>query len=89
MRAPGGDGMATSIRSAMREVDPALAVYELRTMDQALAIELSSDVMLTGLGIALVLARGMRSFLYGIGPVDPPTYIAAAAVLTAVMFIAA
>ena len=153
MRAPGGDASAASIRSLMREVDPALAVYELRTMDQALAIETSSDVMLTGLfvsfavialvlaatglygviaylvsqrtreigirialgalprsvgrmvlgeaavlfglgmilglGIALLLARGMRSLLYGIGPVDPPTYVGAAAVLAAVMFIAA
>jgi putative ABC transport system permease protein len=153
LRAPGGDAMAASIRSLMREVDPALAVYELRTMDQALAVEMSSDVMLTGLfvsfavialvlaatglygliaylvsqrtreigirialgavpgvvgrmvlgeaavlfglgmilglGIALLLARGMRTLLYGIGPVDPPTYVGAAAVLAAVMFIAA
>ena len=153
MRAPRGDGLAASIRSLMREVDPALAVYELRTMDQALAIETSSDVMLTGLfvsfavialvlaatglygviaylvsqrtreigirialgalprsvgrmvlgeaavlfglgmilglGVALLLARGMRSLLYGIGPVDPPTYVGAAAVLAAVMFVAA
>jgi len=153
LRATGGDATAASIRSLMREIDPALAVYELRTMDQALAIEQSSDVMLTGLfvsfavialvlaatglygviaylvsqrtreigirialgavpgvvgrmvlgeaavlfgvgmllglGVALLLARGMRSFLYGIGPVDPPTYIAAAGVLAGVMFVAA
>jgi predicted permease len=153
IRAPGGDGVAASIRRVMRDVDPALAVYELRTMDQALAIERSSDVMLTGLfvsfavialvlaatglygviaylvsqrtreigirialgavpgavgrmvlgeaavlfglgmvlglGIALLLARAMRTLLYGIGPVDLPTYVAAGAVLAAVMFIAA
>jgi len=153
LRATGGDATAASIRSLMREIDAALAVYELRTMDQALAIEQSSDVMLTGLfvafavialvlaatglygvlaylvsqrtreigirialgavpgvvgrmvlgeaavlfgvgmllglGVALLLARGMRSFLYGIGPVDPPTYIAAAGVLAGVMFVAA
>ena len=52
----------------MREIDPALAVYELRTMDQALAIERSSDVMLAGLFvsfaiIALVLAA---TGLYGV-----------------------
>jgi ABC-type antimicrobial peptide transport system permease subunit len=45
--------------------------------------------MILGLGIALLLARGMRTLLYGIGPVDPPTYVGAAAVLAAVMFIAA
>jgi putative ABC transport system permease protein len=45
--------------------------------------------MVLGLGIALLLARGMRSLLYGIGPVDPPTYIAAAGVLAGVMFVAA
>jgi putative ABC transport system permease protein len=153
LRAPGGDATAASIRSLMREIDPALAVYELRTMDQALAYERSSGVMLAGLfvsfavialvlaatglygviaylvsqrtreigirialgavpgvvgrmvlgeaavlfglgmvlglGIALLLARGMRSLLYGIGPVDPPTYIAAAGVLAGVMFVAA
>jgi ABC-type antimicrobial peptide transport system permease subunit len=145
--------MATSIRSVMREVDPTLAVYELRTMDQALTMEMSSDVMLTGLfvsfaiialvlaatglygviaylvsqrtreigirialgavpgtvgrmvlgeaavlfglgivlglGAALLLARGMRGLLYGVGPVDPPAYIGATAALATVMFIAA
>jgi len=153
LRAPGGDATAGSIRSLMHEIDPALAVYELRTMDQALANERSSDVMLAGLfvsfavialvlaatglygviaylvsqrtreigirialgavpgvvgrmvlgeaaalfgvgmvlglGVALLLARGMRSVLYGIGPVDPPTYIVASAVLAGVMFVAA
>jgi len=45
--------------------------------------------MVLGLGVALLLARGMRSVLYGIGPVDPPTYIVASAVLAGVMFVAA
>ena len=68
VRAPAGDTLATSIRTAMREVDPALAVYDLRTMNQAIAIEMSSDVMLTGLFvsfavIALVLAA---TGLYGV-----------------------
>jgi len=137
----------------MREIDPALAVYELRTMEQGLAVDRASEVMLAGLfvsfavialvlaatglygviaylvsqrtreigirialgavprvvgrmilgeaaalfglgmvlglGVALLLARAMRSLLYGIGPVDPPTYIAAAGVLAGVMFLAA
>jgi putative ABC transport system permease protein len=153
LRAPGGDATAASIRSLMREIDPALAVYELRTMEQGLAVDRSSEVMLAGLfvsfalialvlaatglygviaylvsqrtreigirialgavprvvgrmvlgeaavlfglgmvlglGVALLLARGMRSVLYGIGPVDPPTYVAASAILAGVMFIAA
>jgi ABC-type antimicrobial peptide transport system permease subunit len=68
VRAPAGNALATSIRTAMREVDPALAVYEVRTMNQAIAIEMSSDVMLTGLFvsfavIALVLAA---TGLYGV-----------------------
>lgn len=68
LRSPAGSGLATSIRSAMRELDPALAVYELRTMDEALRVEMSSDVMLTGLFvsfavIALVLAA---TGLYGV-----------------------
>jgi ABC-type antimicrobial peptide transport system permease subunit len=45
--------------------------------------------MILGLGIALLLARAMRTLLYGIGPVDPPTYVGATAVLAVVMFIAA
>ena len=153
VRAPAGSGMATSIRSVMRELDPSLAVYELRTMDQALTMEMSSDVMLTGLfvsfaiialvlaatglygviaylvsqrtreigirialgavpstvgrmvlgeaavlfglgivlglGAALLLARGMRTLLYGVGPLDPPAYIGSIAALATVMFIAA
>ena len=153
VRAPGGNGTAESIRGVMRDVDPALAVYELRTMDTAIAMEQSADVMLTGLfisfaiialvlaatglygviaylvsqrtreigirvalgampgavgrmvlgeaavlfgsgmvlglGAGLLLARAMRSLLYGVGPVDPPTYIATTTVLAAVMFVAA
>jgi putative ABC transport system permease protein len=153
MRAPGGSGLAPSIRSAMREVDPALAVYELRTMDEALSIEMSSDVMLTGLfvsfaiialilaatglygviaylvsqrtreigirialgavpgvvgrmvlreavvlfglgmvlglGAAVLLSRGIRPLLYGIGPLDAPTYAGATALLAVVMLVAA
>ena len=153
LRAPGGDATAVSIRSLMREIDPTLAVYELRTMDQALAVDRASNAMLAGLfvsfavialvlaatglygviaylvsqrrreigirialgavpgvvgrmvlgeaavlfgagmalglGVAVLLARGMRSVLYGIGPVDPPTYVAAASVLAIVMFVAA
>ena len=45
--------------------------------------------MILGLGVALLLARAMRTLLYGIGPVDPPTYVGATAVLAVVMFIAA
>ena len=153
LRAPGGDATAASVRSLMRDIDPALAVYELRTMEQGLAVDRSSEVMLAalfvsfalialilaatglygviaylvsqrtreigirialgavprvvgrmilgeagllfglgmllGLGVALLLARAMRSLLYGIGPVDPPTYIAAVGVLAGVMFVAA
>jgi len=153
LRAAGGDATAASVRSLMREIDPALAVYELRTMEQGLAVDRASEVMLAGLfvsfavialvlaatglygviaylvsqrtreigirialgavprvvgrmilgeaaalfglgmvlglGVALLLARAMRSLLYGIGPVDPPTYIAAAGVLAGVMFLAA
>jgi ABC-type antimicrobial peptide transport system permease subunit len=137
----------------MREVDPVLAVYELRTMDQALSIEMSSDVMLTGLfvsfaiialilaatglygviaylvsqrtreigirialgavprvvgrmilreaallfglgmalglGAAVLLSRGIRPLLYGIGPLDAPTYAGATALLGVVMLLAA
>lgn len=153
VRAPAGNGTAESIRGVMRDVDPALAVYELRTMDRAISMEQSSDVMLTGLfisfaiialvlaatglygviaylvsqrtreigirialgampgvvgrmvlgeaavlfgsgmvlglGVGMLLARGIRSQLYGVGPVDPLTYIVTTTVLAAVMFIAA
>ena len=153
LRAPGGDASAAAIRGLMHEIDPALAVYELRTMDQALAVDRASNAMLAGLfvsfavialvlaatglygviaylvsqrtreigirialgalpgvvgrmvlgeaavlfgsgmvlglGVALMLARAMRAVLYGVEPLDPPTYVAAAAVLAGVMFVAA
>lgn len=153
LRAVGGSGLAPSIRSAMREVAPSLAVYELRTMDEALSAEMSTDVMLTGLfvsfaiialilaatglygviaylvsqrtreigirialgaipgavgrmilreaavlfglgtvlglGAAVLLSRGIRPLLYGIGPMDVPTYAGATALLAAVMLVAA
>ena len=41
-----------------------------------------------GVGIALTLTRVMSSFLFGVGPMDPLTYVAVAAVLAAMTLVA-
>jgi ABC-type lipoprotein release transport system permease subunit len=38
--------------------------------------------MVIGLGAAMALTRLMASQLFGVSPLDPPTYVAVAAVLT-------
>jgi len=57
-----------AVRDAMRSVDPELAIYELRTISEALAQEFSSNYVLTGMYaafavIALLLAA---AGLYGV-----------------------
>ena len=37
-----------------------------------------------GVGAALFLTRAMSALLFGVGPMDPITYVAASVVLTAV-----
>jgi ABC-type antimicrobial peptide transport system permease subunit len=41
-----------------------------------------------GVGIAVMLTRVMSSFLFGVGPMDPLTYAAVAAVLTVMTLLA-
>jgi putative ABC transport system permease protein len=68
IRAAGADSLAAPVRAAMREIDPALALYELRTMESAFEEELSSAYVLAGLYVAfaaiavLLAAAG----LYGV-----------------------
>jgi ABC-type antimicrobial peptide transport system permease subunit len=41
-----------------------------------------------GIGVALVLARVMSAYLFGVGPMDPATYAAVSGVLIAVGLLA-
>jgi len=41
-----------------------------------------------GIGVALVLTRVMSAFLFGVGPMDPMTYVAVSAALAAVALLA-
>jgi ABC-type antimicrobial peptide transport system permease subunit len=41
-----------------------------------------------GIGIALMLTRVMSAFLFGVGPMDPITYVAVAAVLAGMTLLA-
>jgi putative ABC transport system permease protein len=42
----------------------------------------------TGLGAAALIARLMKDLLYGIGPLDPPAFLAAAVLLSGVSLLA-
>jgi ABC-type antimicrobial peptide transport system permease subunit len=41
-----------------------------------------------GVSVALALSRVMGALLFGVSPMDPPTYVAVSATLTVVMLVA-
>jgi hypothetical protein len=55
---------------------------ELQQMFVRHALALAGIGMVIGLGAAMALTRLMASQLFGVSPLDPPTYVAVAAVLT-------
>jgi len=60
--------LATQVRAAVRRVDPGIAVYDARTMDESLAIDMSSNYVLTGMYTAFaVIALSLAAAgLYGV-----------------------
>ena len=68
LRAQSPETHAAELRAAVREVDPDLPTYQLRTVEEAFADEASSNVLLSGMFaafaiVALLLATGG---LYGV-----------------------
>jgi ABC-type lipoprotein release transport system permease subunit len=60
--------LAAQVRAAVRRVDPSIAVYDARTMDESLAIDMSSNYVLTGMYTAFaVIALSLAAAgLYGV-----------------------
>ena len=57
-----------------------------RGVDEGLA--LTAAGIAVGIGAALIVTRVMSSLLFGVGPMDPMTYVAVSAVLAAVALVA-
>jgi putative ABC transport system permease protein len=68
LRAAAADTLAAPVRAAMREIDPALAIYELRTFEQALERETQSGYIITSLYVAFAVIALLLAAagLYGV-----------------------
>ncbi len=63
-------------------------VGDVRTMFLRHGLWLTAIGTAIGLGIALVLTRVMSAFLFGVGPMDPITYLVVSAVLAGMTLVA-
>jgi putative ABC transport system permease protein len=68
MRAADAASLSGAVRAAIRDVDSALAVYELRTMEEAFTEEMSSSYILTSLYVAFAVIAVLLAAagLYGV-----------------------
>ncbi len=63
-------------------------VGDVRTMFLRHGLWLTAIGTALGIGIALVLTRVMSAFLFGVGPIDPITYLTVSAVLAGMTLVA-
>jgi ABC-type antimicrobial peptide transport system permease subunit len=63
-------------------------VSDVRRLFLRQGLRLTGVGITLGIGAALVLTRVMSSLLFGVGPMDPMTYVAVSAVLAAVALVA-
>jgi ABC-type antimicrobial peptide transport system permease subunit len=74
---------------------PAVIVRRTSRRSDVLRLVLSSGLSLVGIGVAggllvaFVTTRYLGTLVFGVSPVDPPTFAAAAALLTVVALAAA
>jgi putative ABC transport system permease protein len=84
--------LSLSVHSRQREIAIRLAVGAQRR--DVLGLVLGEGLKLIGLGllagmaVALVLARVLRAFLFGVGPADPMTFASVAVLFTAAALLA-
>jgi putative ABC transport system permease protein len=84
--------LSLSVGSRRREIAIRMAVGAQRS--QVIRLILREGWMLIGLGLvigttlALVLARGLRTFLFGVEPADPLTFVGVAILFSAVALLA-
>jgi putative ABC transport system permease protein len=68
IRAENTSSLASDVRAAMRRVDAGVAVYDARTFDESMSIDMSSSFVLTGMYIAFAsIALSLAAAgLYGV-----------------------
>jgi predicted permease len=84
--------VAYAVAQRTREIGVRMAlgaqIRDVRQMFLRHGLWLTTLGIAIGIGIALVLTRVMSAFLFGVGPMDPITYIAVSAVLAAMTLVA-
>jgi len=84
--------VAYAVAQRTREIGMRMAlgaqIRDVRQMFLRHGLWLTTLGIAIGIGIALVLTRVMSAFLFGVGPMDPITYIAVSAVLAAMTLVA-
>jgi hypothetical protein len=63
-------------------------IADVRTLFLRQGLSLTAAGIALGIGAALVVTRVMSSLLFGVGPMDPMTYVTGSAVLAAVALVA-
>jgi putative ABC transport system permease protein len=85
--------MSYAVAERTREIGIRMAlgaqIRDVRKMFLRHGLSLTTCGIALGIGVAVVLARVMSSFLFGVGPMDPTTYAAVSGTLAAVALIAA
>ena len=79
--------IAYAVAQRTREIGVRMAlgaqIADVRTMFLRHGLWLTGTGILIGIGVAVVAARVMAAFLFGVGPVDPLTYAAVSGMLAA------
>ena len=76
------ESLASAVRETLRQLDPAVPIVRMETMDAVLARAT------TGTAGALTLTRLMDTLLFGVSPTDPVTFAAVSALLALVAALA-
>jgi putative ABC transport system permease protein len=80
--------IAYAVAQRTREIGVRMALgaqlADVRRMFLRHGMWLTGAGILIGIGVAVVASRVVASFLFGVGPVDPVTYLAVSAALAAV-----
>jgi ABC-type antimicrobial peptide transport system permease subunit len=63
-------------------------IGDVRNLFLRHGLVLTATGIALGVSVALALSRVMGALLFGVSPMDPPTYVAVSATLTVVMLVA-
>jgi ABC-type antimicrobial peptide transport system permease subunit len=84
--------IAYAVAQRTREIGLRMAlgaqIADVRNVFLRQGFWLAATGILIGLGVAMVVTRVMSAFLFGVGPMDPVTYVAVSGALAAVALLA-